>query len=96
MGHISRGGAFTRKPGTLVVNLDQVDVRVKKVNKTERYRMKLAIAGRDETRCPVIKPLNNSILNGSSRAPIRGEPSTDKSGRRKKGELKRTWVASLL
>ena len=45
-------------------NLDQVDVRVEKVNKAKRYRMELAVAGRDETRCPVIKPLNNSMLRG--------------------------------
>ena len=45
-------------------NLDQVDVRVKTVNKAKRYRMKLAVAGRDETWCPVIKPLNDSMLRG--------------------------------
>jgi len=45
-------------------NLYQVDVRVEKVNQPKRYRMILAVAGRDETRCPVIKPLTYSMLRG--------------------------------
>jgi len=43
-------------------DLYQVDVRVEKVNKTQGYRRVLAITMRDETRCPVIKPLDNSRL----------------------------------
>ena len=78
-------------------DLDKVDVRVEKVNEAQHYRRVLAVTRRDETRCPVIKPLNNSVLGRyrSSCGVIRGGRRTDKSGRRKKGELKRTWVASF-
>jgi len=42
--------------------LDQVDVRVEKVNEASGYRRALAVTWRDETRCTVIKPVNNSVL----------------------------------
>ena len=78
-------------------NLDQVDVRVEKVNETKGYRMELAVTIRNETRCTVLSHLTTACSGGagSCSGGIRGGRRTDKSGRRRKGELKKTWVASF-
>ena len=51
-----------------------MDVRVEKVDQPKRDRMKIAAAGRDETRCTVIKPLAyvyNVIESGKNWSALR-------------------------
>ena len=45
-------------------HLDQLNVIFEKVNETKGDMHVLAVTGRDETRCTVIKPLNNTMLRG--------------------------------